>query len=135
MDINIFRNLNLLHQTHYINTNLEVLEEMCSKLNGTTTDIKWENDLCFLIGEKMYCIAGLEPPLAVAFKVLPEEFNELTNREGIIPAPYLARYSWILVKDMSAFNRNEWQYYIEQSYNMIFNKLSKKTQKVIEENA
>lgn len=115
--------------------NLELLEEICGNLKGTTKDIKWDNDLCFLIDEKMYCVAGLEPPLAVSLKVLSEEFNELTNRKGIIPAPYLARYSWILIKDMNAFNKNEWQYYIEQSYNMIFNKLSKKTQKAIEENA
>ncbi|UCH64471.1 MAG: MmcQ/YjbR family DNA-binding protein [Ignavibacterium sp.] len=115
--------------------NLELLEEMCSKLKETTKDIKWGNDLCFLIGEKIYCVAGLEPPLAVSLKVPPEEFNELTNREGIIPAPYLARYSWILIEDMNAFNNKEWQNYIEQSYNLIFNKLSKKTQRAIGENA
>ena len=115
--------------------NLELLEDTCSKLKGTTKDIKWENDLCFLIGEKMYCVAGLDLPLAVSLKVLPEQFNELTNRDGIIPAPYLARYSWILIKDMNSFNQGEWQYYIEQSYNMIFNKLSKKTQKAIIGNA
>jgi len=115
--------------------NLELLEEKCSKLKGTTKDIKWGNDLCFLIGEKIYCVAGLEPPIAVSLKVLPEQFNELTNRDGIIPAPYLARYSWILIEDMNSFNQREWEYYIEQSYNMIFNKLNKKTQKAIIENA
>jgi predicted DNA-binding protein (MmcQ/YjbR family) len=115
--------------------NLELLEEICSKLIGTTTDIKWGNDLCFLIGEKMYCVAGLDPPLSVSLKVQQEEFNELTNREGIIPAPYLARYSWILIKDMNSFDQLKWQHYIEQSYDMIFNKLSKKTQEAIRENA
>ena len=79
----------------------------------------------------MYCVAGLDPPLAVSLKVPMEEFNELINRAGIIPAPYLARYSWILVKNMNSFNQNEWQFCIEQSYNLIFNKLSKKTQKAI----
>ena len=95
--------------------NLELLEDTCSKLKGTTKDIKWGNDLCFLIADKMYCVAGLEPPLAVSLKVLPEQFNESTNRDGIIPAPYLARYSWILIKDMNSFNQREWKYYIEQS--------------------
>ncbi len=115
--------------------NLELLEETCNNLKGTTKDIKWDNDLCFLIGDKMYCVAGLEPPLAVSLKVLPEELNEITNREGIIPAPYLARYNWILVKKLNALNKKEWQYYIEQSYNLILGKLSKKIQKVIKENA
>ena len=121
--------------TSKINMNLELLEETCTKLKGTTKDIKWDNDLCFLIGNKMYCVACLEPPLAVSLKVLPEELNEITNREGIIPAPYLARYNWILVKKLNALNKKEWQYYIEQSYNLILGKLSKKIQKVIKENA
>jgi len=115
--------------------NLELLEETCTKLKGTTKDIKWDNDLCFLIGDRMYCVAGLEPPLAVSIKVLPEEFDELTNREGIIPAPYLARYKWILVKELNALNKKEWQYYLEQSYNLIYSKLGKTIQKVIKENA
>lgn len=54
--------------------------------------MKLGNDLCFLIWNKMYCVAGLEPPLTVSFKVQPEEFIELTNKNGIIPPPYLARY-------------------------------------------
>jgi predicted DNA-binding protein (MmcQ/YjbR family) len=115
--------------------NLELLEKMCGKLKGTTKDIKWENDLCFLVGEKMYCVAGLEPPLTVSLKVLPEEFIDLTNRDGIIPAPYLARYKWILVKDMNALSKKEWQYNINQSYNLIFSKLSSKIKKAIKENA
>ena len=115
--------------------NLELLEKICGKLKGTTKDIKWENDLCFLVGEKVFCVTGLEPPLAVSFKVLPEEFIDLTNRAGIVPAPYLARYKWILIKDMNALSKQEWQYYIEQSYNLIFSKLNSKTKKAIEKNA
>lgn len=111
--------------------NLEILEKICNNLNGTTEDIKWENDLCFLIGNKMYCVAGIEPPLTVSFKVQPEEFIELTNKNGIIPAPYVARYHWVLVEDLNALNLKEWKFYITQSYKMIFNKLSKKIQKEI----
>jgi len=32
--------------------------------------------------------------------VTDEEFGELTDRRGIIPAPYAARYKWILIEDV-----------------------------------
>lgn len=53
----------------------------------------------------MYCVAGLEPPLTVSFKVQPEEFIELTNKNGIIPPPYLARYKWVLVENVNSLTK------------------------------
>lgn len=93
--------------------------------------MKLGNDLRFLIGNKMYCVAGLKLPLTDSFKVQPEEFIELTNKKGIILAPYVARYHWVLVEDLNALNLKEWKFYITQSYKMIFNKLSKKIQREI----
>lgn len=55
----------------------------------------------------MNCVAGLKLPLTVSFNVQPEEFIELTNKKGIIPSPYLARYHWVLVKDLNKLNLNE----------------------------
>jgi len=39
----------------------------------------------------MYLVVCLDPPHTVAFKCTPETFAGLVEREGIIPAPYLAR--------------------------------------------
>jgi len=103
------------------------LERLCIGLTGTTTDIKWGNDLCYLIGGKMYCVASLNVPMKVSLKVLPEEFGELTERDGIIPAPYMARNGWVFVEKSSALTTTEWKYYILQSYELVFNKLPKKT--------
>ncbi|MEO5646804.1 MAG: MmcQ/YjbR family DNA-binding protein [Chitinophagaceae bacterium] len=105
---------------------IEDLREICNKNPAVTEDIKWGNDLCFLIAGKMFCVSGLELPLTVSFKVTPEEFDELTNRPGIIPAPYLSRYHWILVSKMDAFSKKEWEYFTKQSYALVRNKLSKK---------
>jgi predicted DNA-binding protein (MmcQ/YjbR family) len=99
---------------------------MCNKLPGVTEDIKWGNDLCFCIAGKMFCVAGLLPPLQISFKVKDEEFEELSASPGIIPAPYVARYKWILVQDLSRFNKKEWENYIRQSYEMVKSKLPKK---------
>jgi predicted DNA-binding protein (MmcQ/YjbR family) len=102
------------------------LEKFCLSLKGTTTDIKWGNDLCYLIGDKMYCVTGLDQPLKVSIKVLAEEFGELTERNGIIPAPYMARNHWIFIEKSNALTAKEWKHYVKQSYELILAKLPKK---------
>jgi len=102
------------------------LEKFCLSLKGTTTDVKWGNDLCYLIGGKMYCVTGLDQPMKVSMKVLAEEFGELTERDGITPAPYMARNHWIFIEKSNALTAKEWKHYIQQSYELIFDKLSKK---------
>ena len=91
-----------------------------------TEDIKWGNDLCFLIAKKMFCVTGLESPLKVSFKVTEEEFDELASSPGIIPAPYMARHKWVLVEDVNVLNKKQWKQYITQSYELVKAKLSKK---------
>jgi predicted DNA-binding protein (MmcQ/YjbR family) len=107
------------------------LEQLCMKFPGTTQDIKWGNDLCYLVGKKMYCVTGVNPPLTVLFKVLPEEFVELTDREGVVPAPYMARNHWVLVEIPGALSEKEWRHYIRQSYELVFSGLTKKLQQQI----
>lgn len=107
---------------------IEWLRSVCLKWPGTTEGVKWGNDLCFMVAEKMFCVAGLQQPLNVAFKVTDEEFEEMSGRDGIIPAPYMARNKWVLVEKMSALNKKEWQHYVRQSYELIRSKLPKKLQ-------
>ena len=102
------------------------LERICLKLKGSTTDIKWGNDLCYLVGDKMYCVTSLDAPLKVSMKVTAEEFGVLIEREGIIPAPYMARNNWILVEKSGALTTAEWAQYVRQSYELVLAKLSRK---------
>jgi predicted DNA-binding protein (MmcQ/YjbR family) len=105
---------------------IETIREICKGLPSVTEDIKWGADLCFLIGEKMFCVAGMDTPLKVSLKVTDEEFGEISTRAGIIPAPYVARYKWILIEDMSVFTCKQWEDYITRSYNLVKGKLPKK---------
>jgi predicted DNA-binding protein (MmcQ/YjbR family) len=106
--------------------NSEALQSICKNLPHATEDMKWGNDLCFMIGEKMFCVVALTTPTKVSLKVSDEEFASLSEKKGIIPAPYLARYKWILVEDMSVFSDKAWELYIRQSYQLIKSKLPKK---------
>jgi predicted DNA-binding protein (MmcQ/YjbR family) len=112
--------------------NIEQLREFCLSLKGVTEDIKWGHDLCFCVGEKMFCVTGLTGPLKVSLKVKDGEFDALSSSEGIIPAPYMARNKWIHVEEADRFNKKEWEHYIRQSYEMVKSKLPKKLQKEID---
>lgn len=108
---------------------IDWLRKLCLSFPATTEDIKWGNDLCFMVAGKMFCVAGLEQPQKVAFKVPDEVFEELSTSEGFIPAPYMARAKWVLVEDVTKLSKKEWKEYITQSYNLVKNKLTKKVLK------
>ncbi|ESU22385.1 hypothetical protein FEDK69T_23700 [Flavobacterium enshiense DK69] len=110
--------------------NIEDLQELCKSLPSVTEDIKWENDLCFCIGEKMFCVIGLnQTPTSASFKVTPEEFDELSFKKGFKPAPYVARYKWVLVEDITTLSPKEWKHYVTQSYTLVKDKLPAKIKK------
>ena len=106
--------------------NVETLRKICSSLPAVTEDIKWGNDLVFSVGDKMFCVASLEPPFSCSFKISDDEFDELSNQNGFIPAPYMARAKWVLVTDATRLNKKEWEQYVKQSYELIKSKLTKK---------
>src|SRR5882757_2387523 len=107
---------------------IETIRKICTSLPAVTEGIKWGNDLCFMVGEKMFCVASLDAPIKISLKVRDEEFEALSLSPGIIPAPYVARHKWVMVLDLTVLNKKEWQAYITQSYNLVFEKLPKKLQ-------
>lgn len=111
--------------------NLELLRKFCLSLPHATEDIKWEQNLCFSIGGKMFCITGVEGPLQVSLKADEEEFEELCATNDIIPAPYLARHKWILVQKATRFNKKEWEHYLERSYELVLEKLPAKIKRTL----
>lgn len=112
---------------------IEHLRALCLALPYVTEDIKWEKDLCFCIGEKMFCVTGLESTsFGVSIKVPAEQFNELVERDGIIPAPYLARYNWVAITQADGLKPEEWEIFIKKSYELVKAKLPKKLLKSLE---
>lgn len=106
------------------------LRTFCRTLPHVTEDVKWDNDLCFLIGGKMFTVACLDRTSnhKVSFKCTPERFAELTEVEGIIPAPYMARNNWVTVRRWDALRDAELKEYIRDSYRMVLEKVPKKIQ-------
>ena len=105
---------------------IDSLRAYCLSLPAVTEDVKWDNDLCFSVGAKMFCVASLEPPLNISFKVADDVFEEISMQPGIIPAPYMARAKWIRVLASNHFHKEEWEARIKDSYNLVKAKLTKK---------
>jgi predicted DNA-binding protein (MmcQ/YjbR family) len=63
----------------------------------------------------------------VSFKCTPERFAELTEMDGIIPAPYMARNHWVTLERFSALRDAEIKEFVRDSYQMVLEKLPKKT--------
>jgi predicted DNA-binding protein (MmcQ/YjbR family) len=112
--------------------NIEDLQAICKSLPFVTEDIKWEHDLVFSIGGKMFCVVGLnQVPTTASFKVRDDQFEELCNLEIFKPAPYVAKYKWVLINDITKINTDDWRSYITQSYELVIAKLPKKIKKEI----
>jgi predicted DNA-binding protein (MmcQ/YjbR family) len=100
--------------------NASALEKLCMSFKGATQEIKWGNDLCYLVGGKMFCVTSVDGFGYVSFKTSPENFGELIARDGIIPAPYSARHFWVLVEAPGALRSSEWMDYITKSFSTWF---------------
>ncbi len=100
----------------------------CLSLPHTTEHVPWGDDLVYKIGGKMYAAAALTPVgNRMSFKCTPEEFAELTERPGIVPAPYSARMHWVALETENALSRAEIKRLVKQSYDLVFAKLPKKS--------
>ena len=104
----------------------EWLRKLCLSFPGTTEQIQWGCDLLFKVGGKMYAVVPLEPaPVCLSFKASPEKFAELTERQNIIPAPYLARAQWVALETRDAVGREELADLLRESYEMVLARLPK----------
>ena len=107
---------------------IETLREICRRLPDVTEDVKWGQDLAFCIGKKMFAVVNLEPPHQLSFKCTPEAFGELVERNGLIPAPYLARAMWVQQEELgTALERRELEVLIKTSYELVRAKLPKRS--------
>jgi predicted DNA-binding protein (MmcQ/YjbR family) len=138
---------------------IDWLRQFCLALPHTTEQIQWQDVLVFKVGAiaapksrsrkaaakqkglkknstpagKMFATAALEAHGQwLALKCTPEEFAELTERRGIIPAPYLARASWIAIESETTLRRSEVETLLRRSHELVFAKLPKSQQEKLQ---
>lgn len=107
---------------------IESVRKFCLSLPHVTEDVQWGSDLLFRIGNKMFAVVGLESASdhCMSFKCTPEVFAELTERDGIVPAPYVARYHWVALERFDALPDRELKPLLKNAYQLVMEKLPKR---------
>jgi predicted DNA-binding protein (MmcQ/YjbR family) len=112
--------------------NIDQLRKLCLSFPGATEQIQWGDDLLFKVGGKMFAVTRLEPAKVwLSLKASPETFAELTERPGILPAPYLARAKWIALESQDALPAPEIAGLLRESYELVLAKLPRKIRESI----
>ena len=107
------------------------LVALCRSLPGATEDVKWGDDLIFSVGAKMFAgfpILGGDP---IGFKVDPLVFASLVGHDGIEPARYMARHSWITVTDRKLLPLATLKDLLAESHRLVAAKLPRKTRQAL----
>lgn len=109
------------------------LQTFALSLPHTTVVKQWGECLVHKVAGKMFLILVLDGGTVegVIFKCTPEEFDELTEIDGIIQAPYCAKRKWAKVVDLAALSEAELNARIRHSYDLVAAGLPKKTQKAL----
>ena len=115
-----------------MNLDVDWVRDLCLSFPGATEQLTWGIDLTFRISGKIFAVTVLEPAKVwLSFKCSPENFAELTERPGIIPAPYMARAQWIAVETKDALPKEMLAALLHESYDLVFAKLPKKTREAL----
>jgi predicted DNA-binding protein (MmcQ/YjbR family) len=105
------------------------VRRFAKSLPHSTETVQWGDNLVFKVGGRIFAILALEPAdVWLSFKCSAEEFAELTDRPGIVPAPYLARAQWVALESEDALPASEIQRLLRQSYELVHARLSKRAQ-------
>jgi predicted DNA-binding protein (MmcQ/YjbR family) len=113
---------------------IEQLRKLCLSFPGATEQIQWGDDLLFKVGGKMFAVTPLVPAkVCLSLKASVENFAELTERPGVIPAPYLARAKWIALESRDALPAAEIGQLLRESYELVLAKLPHKIRESIVE--
>jgi predicted DNA-binding protein (MmcQ/YjbR family) len=115
-----------------MHADIDWVRKLCLSFPHATEQVTWGADLTFRISGKIFAVAVLEPARVwLSFKCSAENFAELTEREGVIPAPYLARAQWVALERKEALQKEELAPLLREAYELVFAKLPKKTQQAL----
>lgn len=117
---------------------VERLREFLLKLPHVAETLQWGNNLVFWVGDKaiggkMFALTDLDGggKGVLSFAAGPEGFAELVEREGIFPAPYLARAHWVTLEEWDVVKPRELEELLTRAHDLVFAKLAKRTREVL----
>ena len=112
----------------------ESLHSSLHGLAGVHSAQQWGANMVYKVGGKVFFLADV-PASSIdhlVFKVPKEIFSELTDREGIIQAPYFAKGQWVQVHHSAHYSKAELLGWYQTSYQLVLASHTKKAQGAIE---
>jgi predicted DNA-binding protein (MmcQ/YjbR family) len=117
---------------------VERLRAYLLSLPDVVETMQWGDNLVFwvadkAIGGKMFALASLSPDhgAVLSFAAGPERFAELVEREGLFPAPYLARAHWVAVERWTTLPSHELKELLAHARELVHAKLPKRTRDLL----
>jgi len=114
------------------------VREYLLKLPHVEETMQWGANLVFWVGDKaiggkMFALVDLDEDgkAVISFHAGPEKYAELLEREGVIPAPYLARAHWVALERWDALRQKELLELLAHARQLVYMKLSKRTQAML----
>lgn len=109
------------------------LQAFALSLPHTTVVTQWGGCHVCKVAGKMFLILvpDGDSPEGAIFRCTPEEFDALTEHDGIIQAPYCAKRRWVKVVDFAALPEAELRTRIRRSFELVAAGLPKKTQRAL----
>ena len=102
------------------------VEAAALALPGATLSIQWGDDRVYKVGGKMFAAMGSGKAPSLSFKCTDLSFEMLIERDGIIPAPYLARAKWVQLTRLLAMDGGELRERLAEAHRIVMAKLPKK---------
>ena len=116
---------------------VETARAFLRSLPAVAETMQWGDNLVFWVGDKkiggkMFAVLNLGAPnQVISFAAGPEGFAELIERDGVVPAPYLARAHWVGVERWTTIPAAELKDLLRHARELIYEKLPRRTKEAL----
>ena len=125
----------LSFESKYFNMNIESLREYCISKIAVTEGFPFdETTLVFKVMDKMFLLTDLEGDLSINIKCDPEKAIALREQyESVIPGFHMNKRLWNTVNIDGSIPDNILFSWIDDSYDLVVQSLTKKKQKELQD--
>ena len=116
----------------------ERIRDLCLGLPHARETLNWGQVLVYWVGDreiggKMFALTNADggEDVVLSFHCGAERYYELLEREGICPAPHLARAHWVAVERWDALRAREDEEELSRAHALIYERLPKRTKDVL----
>jgi len=114
--------------------NIEELRDYCLQKKGVTESFPFgEDTLVFKVGDKMFLLTSLSDPESFNAKCEPDRAIELREQyDEVTPGYHMNKKHWNTVSVVGRLSNKQLREIIDDSYQLVFEGLTKKMKQEIE---